>query len=239
MITQEFFNNFIDTYHPNYNKGILRQLSWCHVPVFLNDGYIDFIRRNKRKNLRATFYCKFEDNKIKIKVVYFYFNLINIDLEEYDTVEFYLIGLNNNTYNSLTIKKEPVNFIAEQEILTFIKQFDYYILELEDKPILEEEYDLYMKHLKKKPELIKEHDSDNCKYKLTFYFEHSYIVIRIDYQNKKNIRDCQYYEYTLFRNRLEGYDFNDINNVNNDIHFEVSQRIDEIYYDFQLFFLII
>ena len=70
-------------------------------------------------------------------------------------------------------------------------------------------------------------------------FEHSYIVIRIDYQNKKNIRDCQYYEYTLFRNRLEGYDFNDINNVNNDIHFEVSQRFDEIYYDFQLFFLII
>ncbi len=231
MITPELFLNFIETYHPDYNKGVLRQLSWCHVPVAMEDGYTEFCRRNRRENMKEIFYAKYENNKIKIKVNYFYFN-IYMD-EEQETVEFYLLGYNKHTYDSFTIDKTTVHFLADEEILTFIKHFDYYILELEDTPILEKEYNLYMKHLKNRPELTRTHDSDNCKFRLAFYFEHSYMVIRVMYDNKI-YKDSRYYEYALYRNRIEGNDYNDIDNI---ISFEISQRIDEIYYDFQLFFL--
>ncbi len=231
MITPEFFSNFIETYNPDYNKGIMRPLSWCCYPTIREDGYTEFSRRNKRENIREIFYGKYENNQIKIKVIYFYLN-VYLD-EEYDVVEFYLFGYNKNTYDSFTLTKKTVHFIADQEILTFIKQFDNYILELEDKPIYEDEYNLYIKHLKNKPELTKKHESDNCIFRLSFYFEHSYVVIRVDYKNKK-YKDSQFYEYALYRNRLEGNDFNDLDI---DIFFEVAHRIDEIYYDFQLFFL--
>jgi hypothetical protein len=65
-------------------------------------------------------------------------------------------------------------------------------------------------------------------------------VIRVTYENKKykdsQYIDSQYFEYVIFKNRLEDGGFNDLDN---DVHFEVSQRIDEIYYDAQLFFSII
>ncbi len=234
MITLEFFNNFINSYHPKNNIGILRPTSWCHTPSITEDGYIEFTRRNKYDNLRMSFYAKYENDKIKIKVIYFYFN-IYMD-EDYDVVKFHLIGLNENTYDFKTVDNDSIHFIADQEILKFIKQFDYYILELQDKPILIEEYDLYIKHLRNKPELIAPHESKNCNFKLDFYFEYSYIVINVTYESKVN-KDSQSFEYTLFRNRLEGYDFNDV--IHNDVFFEISQRIDEIYYDFQLFFLIL
>ncbi len=233
MITQEFFNNFISTYHPDYNNGVLRPLSWCHIPRESNDGYIEFIHRVRGNDISELFYAKYEDNKIKIKVMYSYLN-IYID-PVYEIVEFYFLDMNNNTYDSFTINTETVYFLADQDILTFIKQFNNYILELNDKPILESEYNLYIKHLKNRPELIKYHESDNCIFRLAFYFEHSYIVIKVIYENKKNNKN-EFFEYALFRNRIEGCNHWDIDN---DVFFEVSQRIDEIYYDFQLFFLLI
>ena len=238
MITLQFFTNFINSYNPikyDYKRSLL--YNWFYEPTVTEDGYIEFSRRNKYDNLRMSFYAKYENNKIKIKVIYFYFN-IYMD-EDYDIVKFNLIGLNENTYDFKTIYDKPTHFIADQEILKFIKQFEYYILELQDKPIVKEEYDLYIKHLKNKPELIDPYESKNCFFKLDFYFENVYkpiVIIKVTYESKIN-NAYQYLEYALFRNRIEGYDFND--QINNDIFFEISQRIDEIYYDFQLFFFII
>ncbi len=236
MITPEFFNNFMDAYLPNNNID-LKQESWGPKLSITEDNYIEFARKKKYDNLRMSFYAKYENNKIKIKVIYFYFNIYMDD--EYDVVKFHLIGLNENTYDFKTIDDNPIHFIADQEILKFIKQFDYYILDLQDKPILKEEYDLYIKHLKNKPELIDPHESKNCFFKIDVYFENIYkpmVIVKVTYESKIN-KAYQYLEYALFRNRIEGYDFND--QIDNDIFFEISQRIDEIYYDFQLFFLIL
>lgn len=236
MIDEETFNHFINSYHPDYNQGILRPLSWCHIPHIEEDGYIQFIRKSNRQSINTTFYAKLEENKIKIKVIYYYFG----DYEETSFVYFNLIDYRTHTYESFTLNNKTVNYLADQEILTFIKQFDNFLLELIDIPITKGEYDLYMKHLKNKPELIQDHESKNCKFKISFYFEHSYIVIRVTYENKKykdsQYIDSQYFEYVIFKNRLEDGGFNDLDN---DVHFEVSQRIDEIYYDAQLFFSII
>lgn len=229
MVTREQYLEYISTYHPSYNGKVLRSLNWCFKPIVLENGYIYFIKREHRPGIDVNFYAKYEDNCIKIRVEYNYFELY----DEINVVQFCLYDYKKNNYESKTMDNHVVNFMADEEILTFIKQFDEYMLEIKDSPITVEEYKFYLKHIINNPELIKPHSSENCNFSIKVFYEEESIFIRFDYYNKLS---KEYYkkEFRLFKNRALGDDFHDIHN---NVYHEIIQRFDEILCDFQLFII--
>jgi len=230
MVCYTFFCEFLTSFHEHYNGKCLKPLSWCHIPIEREDNYIEFIKRKKRAYVDATFLAKYDfvKNVIIIKCEYNYFGDDNGEKSE---ANFTLIDYKKNDYNGINIHGDNVNFYADEEILTFIKQFDQFYLEQKDKLLTWEEYDSYMKHLQTKPELYMSHNSDVCNYNIKFKYSEESVLIRFDYYDKKNKRD-NYIELLMYKNRALGDDFND---MEPSVHFEIAKRFDDIYIDFMMF----
>ena len=230
MVCYTFFLEFLTSFHEHYNGKCLKPLSWCHIPIEREDNYIEFIKRKKRAYVNATFLTKYDfaKNVIIIKCEYHYFGDDNGEISE---ANFTLIDYKKNDYNGINIHGNNVNFYADEEILTFIKQFDQFYLEQKDKLLTWEEYDSYMKHLQTKPELYMSHNSDICNYNVKFKYSEESVLIRFEYYDKKNKRD-NYIELLMYKNRALGDDFND---MEPSVHFEIAKRFDDIYIDFMMF----
>jgi hypothetical protein len=230
MINHNFYCEFITTFHKNYNGKCLRPWSWCHTHIERENGYVEFIKRQSRYDIDTTFFAKYDFTKeeIIIKCEYEYFAN---DCPEVSEANFRLIDYKKNDYNGINIHGTNVNFLADQEILTFIKMFDQFYLEQKDKDFTQEEFNLYMRHLKLKPELTKNYSSKNCDFNLDFYYSEQAFVIRFNYHDKK-YNKYDMFEYILYKNRTLGDDFNDLNN---NLDFEIAQRFDDIHIDFMTF----
>jgi hypothetical protein len=227
MVCYNFYCDFITSFHPNYNGTFLKPLSWCHTPIE-KDGYVEFIKRNSRNYINTTFLAKydFKNQHIIIKCEYNYFE----HYVENSEVDFILKNYKENTYNYKNIHGDMINHLADEEILSFIKMFDQFYLEQTDIPLRKDEFDMYKKHLKKHPELTSDYYSDKCNFKVDiYYYDSEYnIVVRFNFHDKIN-KYKDMIEYYLFKNRMVGDDFNDLNREVNNI---ISTRMDEIYIDY-------
>jgi hypothetical protein len=231
MISYKFYSEFITSFHTHYNGEFLKPLSWCYIPKESDDGFIEFINRSHRNYIKTIFYAKydFKNRNIIIKCEYYYFEHY---IEKSETT-FLLKGYKNSTYNYMNIHNKMINHLADEEILSFIKMFDQFFLEQINIPILKFEYDLYVKHLKNHPELTSNHNSDICRYKIDIYYHEpeQNIIVRFCFNDKINkYKDS--IEFYLFKNRMVGDDFNDLNSAVNNL---ISTRMDEIYIDFIMF----
>jgi hypothetical protein len=229
MVCYHFFCEFLTSFHEHYNGKCLRPLSWCHKSIE-RDGYIEFVKREKRAFVDATFLAKYDFTKniINIKCEYDYFG---DDYCEKSEANFSLIDYKKNNYDGINIHGDNVNFYADQEILTLIKQFDQFYLEQTDKLLTKEEFNLYMKHLRAHPELCMPHSSKVCDYAIKFSYSDQAVLIKFDYYDKIN-KKCSYIEYLMYKNRALGDDFND---TEPNVDFEIVQRFDEIHSDFMTF----
>ena len=229
MVCYNFFCEFLTSFHEHYNGKCLRPISWCHIPVE-RDGYIEFVKREKRAFVDTTFLAKYDfaKNVINIKCEYDYFGN---DYNEKSEANFSLIDYKKNDYDGINIHRNNVNFYADQEILTLIKQFDQFFLEKKDKLFTKEEFSLYLKHIKTKPELYMPNSSDVCNYTIKFSYSNEAVLVTFDYYNKIN-KKSSYIDYLMYKNRAIGDDFND---TESNVDFEIVQRFDEIYIDFMTF----
>ncbi len=231
MVSYDFYCEFITSFHTDYNGEFLKPLSWCYKPKNGPDGFIEFINRSARNYIEIKFFAKydFENRNIIIKCKYNYFECY---LEESETT-FILKGYNNNTYNYMNIHGDMINHLADEEILTFIKLFDQFFSEETSSPLLDYEYDLYIKHLQYHPELLADFKSKKCDYNIEIYYnrEEQGLIIRFHFQDKRYNNE-NIIEYYLFKNRLVGDEFNDLDiDVNN----ELIKRVDDIYINFTTF----
>ena len=88
-------------------------------------------------------------------------------------------------------------------------------------------------HLNNHPELITNYNSKKYNFNIIVYYNKSEegIIIKFNFHDKKNNYKGEI-EYYLFKNRLVGDDFN---SLDNDLDYEISKRVDEIYIDFSTF----
>jgi hypothetical protein len=223
-----FYREFITSFHINYNGQFLKPLSWCYDPKNSTDGFIEFINRSVRNYINTVFYAKY-DLKTKNIIIRCEYNFFEDYFEQSETT-FLLKGYKDNTYDCMNIHGNMINYLADQEILTFIKMFDQFFLEEVSIPLLEYEYNLYLQHLKNYPDLLSNYTSKKCNFFVDInYNKHEQgIIIKFNFYDKKNNNKGEI-EYYLFKNRLVGDDFNsfDIN-----LDDEISKRIDDIYIDF-------
>lgn len=230
MVSYDFYCNFITSFHEDYNGLCLRSLSWCHIPIEREDGYVEFIKRRKRCYVDTTFLAKFDftKNQILIKCEYDYFSK---EYPEKSQVNFELSDYKKNTYNSINIHGYSINYMADQEIQTFIKMFDYFYLEQQDTIFTKEQYDMYIRHLRTKPELFEAFSSSNCDFTIDVSYGENAFIVRFNYYDKL-YSEKDYKEYLLYKNRTIGDDYND---MNNHVNIEISKRLDEINIDFMMF----
>jgi hypothetical protein len=231
MVCYQFYCEFITSFHVHYNGTFLRPLSWCYEPKEREDGFIEFINRSARNYINTTFLAKYDFNNknIIIRCEYNYFE----HYEEISEVKFVLKGCKDNDYNFINIHQNMVCHLADEEILTFIKIFDQFYLEQTHIPLNESEYNFYILHLKNKPELTKQHKSKICNFIIDIYYNkiETGLVVRIKFYDKKNkFKDV--IEYYIFKNRLVGDDFTDLDT---NVNYEITNRLSEIYIDFITF----
>ena len=226
-----FYCEFITSFHIDYNGKFLKPLSWCYDPKNNPDGFIEFINRSARDYINTTFYAKY-DFKNKNVIIRCEYNFFEDYIEKSETT-FLLKGYKNNTYNYMNIHGNMINYLADQEILSFIKMFDEFFLEETSIPLLEYEYDLYLMHLNNHPELITNYNSKKCNFNIVVYYNKSEegIIIKFNFYDKKNKYKGEI-EYYLFKNRLVGDDFNSLDET---LDYEISKRVDDIYIDFTTF----
>ncbi len=230
MVCYNFYCEFITSFHPHYNGAFLKPLSWCYTPVE-KDGYVEFIKRAARNYINTTFLAKYDFNnkQIIIKCEYSYFEYY----VENSEVEFILKGYKNNTYNCRNMHGDLINHLADEEILSFIKMFDQFFLEQTDIPLTKGEYEMYIKHLNNYPELTSYYNCDKCQFLIDIYYNETEnnIAVRFNFHDKiNNYKDM--IEYYLFKNRMVGDDYNDLNSAINNI---ISTRMDNIYIDYTQF----
>jgi hypothetical protein len=231
MVCYTFYCEFITSFHINYNGKFLKPLSWCYEPKNSPDGFIEFINRSARNYIQTVFYAKY-DFKNKNIIIRCEYNFFEDYLEKSETT-FLLKGYKDNTYNYMNIHGNMINYLADQEILTFIKMFDHFFLEETSVPLLECEYNLYLKHLKNYPDLLSNYKSKKHDFNINIYYNkhEEGLVIKFNFNDKKNNHKGEI-EYYLFKNRLVGDDFNSLDiNLDN----EISKRVHEIYIDFITF----
>ena len=229
-ISHMFYCEFITSFHVNYNGSFLRPLSWCYMPKE-RDDYIEFINRTARNYINTTFLAKydFKNKQILIKCEYNYFE----HYVEKSEVDFILKGCKDNTYNYKNIHGDMINHLADEEILSFIKQFDQFYLEQSDIPLSENEYYMYLRHLKNYPELTTDYTSNICDYEINIYYDkfEKNVAVKFNFHDKINgYKDI--IEYYLFKNRLVGDDYNDLNTA---VHNIIASRMDLINIDFMEF----
>ncbi len=231
MVCYNFYCEFITSFHIDYNGDFLKPESWCYKPKNGPNGFIEFINRSIRNYIDIVFFAKydFKNKNIIIKCEYNYFENY---LEKSETT-FTLNKYKDNTYNYMNIHGDMINHLADEEILTFIKLFDQFFLEQTHVPLLDYEYDLYIKYIKKFPELVCNYQSKKFNYTIDLYYnrDEEGIIIRFNFHNKQNnYKDAL--EYYIFKNRLVGDDFNDLDiELNN----EIVKQVDEIYINFTTF----
>jgi hypothetical protein len=232
MISKELYEKFFSTYHPSYDGKVMKTMNWCFEPRIQDNGYTEFINRKARPCIDISFDAKYneEERCIDIRIYYEYEDL----MYEKGRINFKINDYKNNTYKCLTYDDKKVNFLADQEIITFLKQFDEYVLELQDiNPIKYDDYVKYMIHIYNKcPELLKPHNSKICNYSVSLYPAAGGIVVKFDYYYIPN-KYSQYKEFLLFRNRAVGDDFNDIDI---ELYDELITRYDMIFCDFLEYF---
>jgi hypothetical protein len=187
-----------------------------------------------RNYINTTFLAKydFKNQQILIKCEYNYFE----DYVENSEVDFILKNYKDNTYNYKNIYGDTINHLADEEILSFIKMFDQFYLEQNDIPLRNDEYDMYLMHLKNHPELTSDYTSDTCDYIVDIYYnEQEYnIAVRFSFHDKIN-KYKDLIEYYLFKNRIVGDDYNDLNTTVNNI---IATRVDNIYIDYTEFVIL-
>jgi len=231
MVCYNFYCEFITSFHTDYNGEFLKTLSWCYKPKNGPDGFIEFINRSVRNYIDIVFFAKYDrkNKNIIIRCEYNYFEYYN----EKSETTFTLNGYKNNTYNYMNIDGCMINHLADEEILSFIKLFDQFFLEQTHIPLLDYEYDLYTKYILNFPELICNYQSKKFKYDVDMYYnrEEQGLIIRFNFHNKRNNHEDSI-EYYIFKNRLVGDDFNDLDiELNN----EILKQVDEIYINFTTF----
>ena len=228
MVCYSFYCEFITSFHPHYNGTFLRPLSWCYEPKEREDGFIEFINRSARNYIQTRFLAKYDSNNknIIIKCEYYYFE----HYEETSEVKFILKDYKENDYNYTNIHGNMIAHLADEEILTFIKMFDQFYLEQTHVPLTLQEYESYIKYLNKKPELIAPHTSKSCEFLVNIYYNkiETGLIVRFKFYDKKNnFKDL--IEYYIFKNRLVGDDFTDLDS---EVNYEITKRLDDIYIDF-------
>ena len=232
MITKQLYDDFFSTYNISYNGKVMKTLNWCFIPRVQDNGYTEYINRKARPGIDISIDARYneDENSIEIRSYYEYEEV----MYEKGRINFKILGYKNYTYDCLTFDGKKVNFMADQEILTFLKQFDEYILELQDvNPIKYDDYKRYMKHIYSKcPDLVKPHNSKICNYSVSLYPAAGGIVVKFDYYYKIN-KYTQCKEFLLFRNRTVGDDFND---MNIELYDEIITRYDKIFCDFVEYF---
>ncbi len=231
MVCYMFYCEFITSFHIHYNGKFLKPLSWCYEPKNGPDGFIEFINRSSRNYIQTKFFAKydFKNKNIIIRCEYNYFE----NYLETSEVTFLLKGYKDNNYNYINIHGDMINYLADQEILTFINMFDHFFLEETSIPLSEHEYNLYLMHLKNNPDLISNYTSNMCDFNIDVYYnEEEYgIIIRFNFHDKKN-KYKNIIEYYLFKNRIIGDDYNDLDS---ELDNEIKKKLDNIYIDFTNF----
>lgn len=233
MISRTFYNEFITSFHIHYNGAFLKPYSWCHEPAEGDDYYIEFIKRlSPNFNfINTVFFAKYDftNKQILIKCEYEYF----VHYYEKSEVNFILKGYKDNTYNYTNIHGIMVNHLADEEILTFITMFDQFFLEEKDDPLTQIEFDKYMRHLNCHPELTADYHSAKCDFHIELYYNHSEynITIKFHFNDKLN-KYKNYIDFQLYKNRLVGDMFNDLDIYVNDA---ISTRLDLINMDYMEF----
>jgi len=235
MVCYRFYCEFITSFHTHYNGTFLKPLSWCHIPIEKDCGYVEFIKRTAARNyINTTFLAKydFKNQQILIKCEYNYFE----DYVENSEVNFILKNYKENTYDYKNIHGEMINHLADEEILSFIKMFDQFYLEQVDIPLRKDEYEIYIRHLNNKYELTSNYTSDECDYIIDIYYneqEHN-IAVRFSFHDKiNNYKDM--IEYYLFKNRMVCDEYNDLNSAVNNI---IATQMDKIYIDYMEFLIL-
>ncbi len=233
MVSYRFYCEFITSFHTEYNGDFLKPLSWCYIPKETENGYVEFIKRSARNYINTTFLAKydFKNRNIIIKCEYNYFE----HYLEKSEVDFVLKDYKENTYNYKNIHGEMINHLADEEILTFIKFFDQFYLEQNDVLVSKDEFELYLMHIKKHSELLADYNCDKCEFKVEIYYnEQEYnVAVKFSFHDKIN-KYMEVIEFYLFKNRMTGDDFNDLNSAVNNI---ISTRMDDIYIDYTQFFI--
>jgi len=227
MISYDTFCEFITSYHPDYNGHFLRPLVWCSTPQLREDGYVRFSKREYRDHTNANFYAKHENNEIIINVDYCYNNAYF----EQSSCIFKLIDYKKNTYNFKNIHNENIPPTVDEEIMTFIKQFDHFLIEEKEELLTHEEYEDYILYLAKFPNLIKDHKSKYCEFNIEFSYDNG-IVAKFEYYDKKNNKHSKI-DFVFFKTHTFGDDFYDIDL---DVHNEIINRFEQINYNIMFYF---
>jgi hypothetical protein len=229
MISYRTYCEFITTYHPDYNGKCLHPIEWCHDPKMIND-YVYFIKRDRRSDLNCKFFAKYDDEKniINIRFEYYYYGMY----EEENVTYFELHDYNKNTYNHKTHDGSPINFIADEEVQTFIKQFNNFMLEQKDELFTEEEYNKFMRYFKKNhPELMEPLKSDICDFDIKFSFDFESLKVSFSYIDKAD-NSIGLFEFNFYKNRMIGDDYYDMRNL---VHEEITSRMTNINIEFYTF----
>ena len=231
MIYHMFYCEFITSFHPHYNGAVLKPYSWCHDPVEVEDHYIEFIKRILPDIINITFFAKYDfvNKQILIKCEYEYF----VHYYEKSEVNFVLKGYKDNTYNYTNIHGIMINHLADEEILTFINMFDQFFLEQKDDSLTQTEFEIYVKHLRIHPELIKDYHSSTCDFRVELYYNRSEYNITVKFHFHDKINKYKHLiDFHIYKNRLVGNMFNDLDVHVNDA---ISTRMDLINIDYMEF----
>ncbi len=229
MISYRTFCEFLTTYHPDYNGKCLHPISWCHEPSIVNE-FLYFIKRDHRSDLNGNFFAKYDIDEqiIHIRFEYNYFGIY----EEENYTYFELHDFNKNTYDYKNHDGTPINFIADEEIQTFIKQFNNFILEQKDEVFTEDDYYKFMKYIKKNHfELMKPLNSTICDFEVKFEYDFESLKVSFSYIDKADNK-AGLFEFNFYKNRMLGDDYIDMRNL---VHEEIMSRLTNINIEFYTF----
>ncbi len=232
MISHDFYKKFFSTYSPSYNGKVMKTLSWCFEPREQDNGYTEYINRKVRPGIDISIDAKYneEERCIDIRIYYDYDDTV---MYEKGKILFKILDFKKNTYNCLTTDNKKVNFMADQEIITFLKQFDEYVLEQQNTYMIKHsDYIKYIIHIYNKcPQLMEPYNSTVCNYSVSLYPAAGGIVVKFDYYYIPNkYTSCK--EFLIFYNRTVGDDFHDIDN---ELYDAMITRFDMIFCDFMEF----
>ena len=234
-ITKDQYEEFISNFDPRIESLLYIPESWCVIPINY-ENYILFSKRTVGYNININFYCRYDENynSIILLVKYIYLG----SYHESADVLFEILDYKNTTYKNKTTNNTTVCSSADEDIITMISHFDNYMLSIKDKNITFEQFQIYLRHLYKNTNnlnLLKPYNSEVCSFEVNVIYEFNTIVVRFYYEDKNNKYNKNWCDYLLYKNRLVGDEFNELDPK---VNGAILERVDEFAYDFQLFYLV-
>ncbi len=233
-ISKDQYEEFISNFDPRCESLLHIPETWCMVPIKNRENVL-FSKRIINPNINIHFYCRYdeENESIIILVKYIYLGAYN----ETADVLFEILDYKKNTYNHETTNNKTVCFAADEDIITMISHFDNYMLSIKDTHITFEQFKMYLRHLYKNShelKLLEPYNSEICSFQINIVYEYKTVVVRIYFEDKK-LNVTNWCDFLLYKNRIVGDEFN---NIDTQINRPILERLDEIFYDFQLFSLV-